>query len=98
MTSEQKKTFWQQHIDGWRQSQLSQRDYCEQNDLTYSSFSYWRTRINRLASAGNKLIPVKLSGPSASVKIFLPDGLRLDVPAHALAEILPIVYRTVQAS
>jgi len=30
MTSEQKKTFWQGHIDGWRQSQLSQRDYCKQ--------------------------------------------------------------------
>lgn len=98
MTSEQKQIFWQEHIDGCRQSHLSQRDYCKQHDLTFSSFSYWRTRINRLSTQGNKLIPVRLSESLASVRIFLPDGLRLDVPAHALAEVLPIVYRTVQAS
>lgn len=97
MTSEHKKAFWQGHIDGWRQSQLSQRDYCRQHNLTFSSFGYWRTRLNRLQQSANKLIPVKLAGSSSSVTIFLPAGLRLDVPVHALAEILPVVYRTVRA-
>lgn len=95
MTSEQKQAFWQSHLEGWRQSRLSQRDYCQQHGLAYTSFGYWRGRINRRLPPDNKLIPVKLAEPQVSVRIFLPGGIRLEVPTQALAEILPMIYRTV---
>jgi hypothetical protein len=47
MTSEEKKDFWQQHIENWRQSKLSQKIYCQQQDLSLASFGYWRTWLNR---------------------------------------------------
>jgi hypothetical protein len=92
-----KQDIWQQHINDWRQSRLSQREYCKQNDISFSSFGYWRTRLNRSSKIGGKLIPVTVVRPSASVAVFLPGGLRLEVPSHALADVLPIVCRTVQA-
>ena len=51
-----KQDFWQQHITYWRQSRLSQKEYCKQNDISFSSFGYWRTRLNRSSKTGSKLI------------------------------------------
>ena len=91
-----KSDIWQQHIDDWRQSQLSQKEYCKRNDISFSNFCYWRTRFNRLAKSNRKFIPVT-AGPSHSViSVFLPGGLGLDVPSHALAEVLPVIYRSIQ--
>jgi len=37
-----KRSRWQCHIEAWRQSGLSQRDYCQRNHLGCSQFSYWK--------------------------------------------------------
>ena len=49
MTSEQKRQHWQRHIEAWQQSRLPQREYCKQQEISFSSFSYWRTRLSRLS-------------------------------------------------
>jgi len=96
MTSEQKSDFWQRHIDACRHSQLTQRGYCAQNNLSFSNFGYWRTRLKRKACKGSKFIPVTLSTTAMSVSVYLPGGIRLEVPAHVLPELLPAVCRLMQ--
>ena len=96
MTTEQKHDFWQHHIDGWHQSKQSQREYCKQQDLSFASFGYWRTRFNRKTETLSKFISVNVPSVSASVNVFLPVGLRLEIPAHALADLLPAIVRSVQ--
>lgn len=97
MTTEQKRQHWQQHIEAWRQSQLTQREYCKQQAIPFSCFSYWRTRLNRLAEGQKKLLSVQVPC-TTTVAVMLPCGIRLEVPAHALEEILPILTRTGQES
>ena len=93
MKSDQKKSFWQQHIQNWDKSKLPQKVYCQQNNISFASFGYWRTRLNRLNKPAQKLIPVTLTQSSVMVVMTLPLGIRIDVPAHALAEVLPVVFR-----
>ena len=93
MTSDQKKDFWQQHIHDWSKSKLSQKVYCQQNNISFASFGYWRTRLNRLQKPAKKWVPVTLTRPSAVVVMTLPMGVRIDVPVHALDEVLPVVFR-----
>ncbi len=102
MTQEEKQMHWAAHIEGWQQSELTQPDYCKQQNISYVQFGYWRTRLNRKASpepqSDTKLIPVKITTPlSSTVNLYLPEGIRLDIPAHSLEGILPIVYRAVRA-
>ena len=94
MTSAQKKDFWQQHIQDWSKSKLPQKVYCRQNNISFASFGYWRTRLNRLQKPSKKLVPVTLARPLAVVVITLPMGIRIDVPADALGDILPVVVQT----
>ena len=93
MTPDQKKDFWQQHIDNWSKGKLPQKAYCQENNISFASFGYWRTRLNRLQTPIKKLLPVTLTRPSAVVVIALPMGMRIDVPVHALDEVLPVVLR-----
>lgn len=37
MTNDQKRTFWQHHIERWQQSGLSQKEYCKQHPLWQDS-------------------------------------------------------------
>jgi len=90
MTPEDKKTFWQEHVGSWRKCGLSQKAYCQQHKLSFASFCYWRTRLNK-KSTGKKLIPVTLPKTSGAVSIFLPSGVRMEVPVHALADVMPII-------
>ena len=90
MSKEDKPAYWQQHFENWKKSGLSQRDYCKQHELTFSSFGYWRNRLKAKTADTGKLIPVSLSRP-ASVNIYLPSGIRIETPLHGLAEILPLL-------
>lgn len=96
MTLEQKQVFWQKHIDGWQHSQLSRKAYCKQHSLSFSSFGYWRTRLRRKPVSEKKLIQVAVQRPAASVTIVLSAGIRMEVPVHALSDVLPVIYRTQQ--
>ena len=96
MTTEQKHDFWQRHIDGWHQSKQSKKEYCKQQNLSFASFGYWRTRLNRKTETRSKFISVSVPSVSASVNVFLPIGLRLELPAYALAGLLPVIVRSVQ--
>ncbi|WP_419602546.1 IS66 family insertion sequence element accessory protein TnpA, partial [Thiolapillus sp.] len=39
--------FWQLHIAVWQQSGLTQKAYCEQQELRYSTFGYWVRKRKR---------------------------------------------------
>src|SRR5690554_5236787 len=96
MTQEPKHAFWAQQIQTWEHSQFGQQEFCRQHALSYVQFCYWRKRLKRQAPAsGRKLIPIVMGSSSPSVHISLPSGIQLEVPAAVLAEVLPLICRTV---
>ncbi len=40
------ETFWRAHLDGWRRSDLNQREYCELHGLPLKRFGNWRRSSN----------------------------------------------------
>ncbi len=42
---QRKARYWGAHIEQWRESGLSQAEYCRRMDLSKSSFGYWRRRF-----------------------------------------------------
>jgi hypothetical protein len=42
-----KHRYWQHHLDQWHQSGLSQQRYCAANQLSISSFHYWRRKLRQ---------------------------------------------------
>jgi len=56
-TPSKNKRHWQQHINQWRDSGLSQAQYCQQHHLKESAFSYHKYKGAKQAS----LTPTKQS-------------------------------------
>jgi hypothetical protein len=81
-----KEVVWRQKlamIAEWQQSGLSQKVYCEQNNIAYHVFHYWYKR-HRVAQQGADSQPssfVKLEvapqGGYAHIELVLPDGKRM---------------------
>jgi hypothetical protein len=64
----EKRLYWENHIEKWKASGLSQVEYCRLNDVKVKSFRYWKRRIGRLsrASALVELPPFKSMPLNAS--------------------------------
>lgn len=90
MTSSEKQTLWASHIEGWRSSGLSQKAYCAKHALSFASFGYWRKRFSK----ASKLIPVTMPNTPIKASVLLPNGIRIDVPVEALAQLLPLFEST----
>lgn len=83
---------WREILADCRKSGLPQREYCRTKNLSYSTFSYWRTKINKIDTRAHHdaLAPfVRRSFPSINNAAFVlewPDGTRLKMPNHLRAE------------
>ena len=63
----ERQRYWQDHIGRWRSSGMTQKDYCQKNGLKWSTFHYWRKRLQEL-SAPVSLIQLAL-GPGQGSQV-----------------------------
>ena len=82
------KEFWHQHINQWQQSGLSQQAYCEKQQISYTSFGYWRGQFRRDAGQvkKKKFVPVEMrqsqQDSALSIKVKLFSGLVISIPCN----------------
>lgn len=84
--SAQKYRYWQEHLECWRQSGLSQAEYCRQNDLKPRRWNYWKKNLTMAFSeTAVSFIPVPLSTnlpvavPGSNLSLFTANGYKVEV-------------------
>jgi len=92
MTPTEKRHYWQQHIDAWQRSGLSQKAYCQREALAVSNFGYWRRRLSG-GTPDTRFIPLGVAPVSSVTRIHLPDGILIEVPTGSLATVLSVIQR-----
>jgi hypothetical protein len=95
--------FWQEHIKQWQHSGLSQRVYCNQLNISYSTFVYWRGRIQRRSGQikQRQFLPVEVRQTQQesvqSFKVKLVSGLVISMPCSmgtaSLAELIHMLEK-----
>jgi hypothetical protein len=45
MSTSQRFEFWKHHVRAWHESNLTQIEYCRQNDLAPNSLTNWKKKI-----------------------------------------------------
>lgn len=90
-----KEQFWQEHFAAWEVSSLSQAEYCKQHELKLANFTYWRTRNNKKR---RKFMPLTAPVTADRLILDLRHGIRLELPVHALANVLPTVLQALRES
>jgi hypothetical protein len=58
--------FWQRHLQRWRQSGLTQVQYCRQQRLSAAAFGWWKGRLSAERAPGikPKRVSDEIAGPS----------------------------------
>ena len=67
---------WQAIIKQWQASELSAAAFCQQHDVVYHHFLYWRRKLGQ--SVSHKLVPVVPDLPLSvadDIELVLPGGL-----------------------
>lgn len=49
--------FWRGHSEAWKLSGLTQREYCEEHNISLKSFGNSRAQLKRIALAGALPVP-----------------------------------------
>ena len=75
---------WPQHFEQWRQSGLTQSEYCRQAQLSRHRFKYWRRQlepaeVRRRRKRASGFVPVQVRASTAEPKLSLtlPNGMVL---------------------
>ena len=64
-----RRDFWQAHVEGWRESGLTQRAYCRRHELPEGHLPHWKHRLekaHRRRSTETRLVPIGVMEESVS--------------------------------
>jgi hypothetical protein len=95
--------LWTERIAAWKQSGLTQRAFCDQQQLVYSTFAYWRGRLKQLQSgddSGHKVhfLPVSLRQERSPVLTLRINGRHsIEIKAGFDPDLLARVVRTLES-
>ena len=85
-----KQQLWKERIEGWQSSGLSQREYCAREELSHSSFNWWRRRIKTSTQPVQNvqrmtLVPVPMASPQTigEVTVKSPAGWEVTAPVSS---------------
>ena len=83
---EANRQHWFDRIETWKQSGLTQKAFCEQQQLGLGSFQRWRGIFMRgerpEASSAVSFLPVNVTVDKASsLALLIDDQLRIEIPA-----------------
>jgi transposase-like protein len=66
-------------IEKWQESGKPQQTFCQEHDLTFSTFYYWLKRYRRQIDESS-FLPVEISS-GTNIEIRYPGGIILQLPA-----------------
>jgi hypothetical protein len=55
-----KRQYWQEHVECWKRSGLSQAEYCRLNSLQLKNFWYWKKQYNGKTAEQLRFFPLAL--------------------------------------
>lgn len=89
-SQEEKET----HLNQWKESGLSKKDYCEHTGINYWAFKRWCYQYGYVKKRGprsqNGFIQLKPTSihPTGNMVVIYPNGVRIQLPATNNKELL----------
>lgn len=82
-----KAEIWQQHINAWQASGLSQVDFCRQQNIKQHNLQYWRKRLILCEDNVSTFVPVTFKRP-VPVRLILSTQVSVELPSESLPDVL----------
>ena len=101
---EQKRAYWKHQIESWRSSGKTQLAFCQEHELKFHQFTYWKKRFVQ-TEAGITFVPIKFRHPkspstgvdSHSLRLILDRDLQLEIGSDFDPQLLRKVISVIRA-
>lgn len=82
MQASKTEAFWRRHVEAWRSSDLTQKQYSAKYGINALTLAHWSYLLKRRSSKpAQALVPVRVIGDTPSATIHLQHGAwRIAVP------------------
>jgi hypothetical protein len=90
-TKEENRRYWQSHVEAYRKSGLSQREYCRQQGISYWSFNPWKRKLGPETKKVQEIpqdIVRSISPTAKEIELILVNGIRISIPDRFSGETL----------
>lgn len=100
--TEARYSYWKQHVEAWQASGQSQRAFCQEHDLDYYRFGYWRKKFRQVCEddltgrSSSAFVPVvpKITRGTEELSLTLPNGAVLQgIRADNLTTVCQLLER-----
>ncbi len=94
------RSYWETHVRAYRESGLSQKEYCRQNNISYWSFNPWKRRLDTAGKGFQEVSPEiveNLQVDKEKIEIIVSDSVKVSVPSQFSEESLIKVLRVLGA-
>jgi len=96
----QKRKYWQAHVKAWKESDLSQAEYCRRQGLKTHRLCYWVNKKSArpdhplaLVEIPVQKIPVR---NDAALKLTIDNHYQVEIADHFLPETLEQILLTIR--
>tara|TARA_R110002096_G_scaffold152680_3_gene315866 strand:- start:799 stop:1107 length:309 start_codon:yes stop_codon:yes gene_type:complete len=84
MTTQERAHYWHEQITIWRSSGLSGQAFCNQHDLAYHQFIYWRAKQDKTGADQQdtavgfaRVAPSRAVSTCGELTLSLPSGVSI---------------------
>ena len=100
ITKDEKKRYWQTHVDNWKESTLTQKKYCADKNISYWNF---KTRYAKLKTEGGAVtkrfikIPPKqiMNTNPGKIEILIRGTVPITVEENISAQNLHKIFESI---
>ena len=89
-----KQAHWEGIIKSWKESGKSQKAFCEDNEVNFSTLGYW---IKKSKTQRTEFAPVKVRASARCEQVFYkietPIGVRVYIPSGARPDDLNMIFK-----
>ena len=81
----EKQRKWSSHIEAWKNSNLSQVEYCRQKDLSRHQFTYWNCKLRKKDAVtfvpilGSSMRSQELGHNQAPIKLIIDSRYQIEI-------------------
>ena len=101
LTKGEKTAFWQEHIEKWEESGLTQAMYCREHGLNKNAFTWRKRSLSGRVKPRITQIPTKtvteITNIQSSLDLTINDAIRLTIDQNFDPELLKKVLKTLGA-
>ena len=97
---QQKRKFWQAHIEAWKDSNLSQAEYCRKHRLKTHRLCYWINKKSAKSDHPLALVEIPLQKmpvrSDAALRLTIDNHYQVEIADHFLPETLEQILLTIR--